>query len=90
MKTCHSELYDEVKEILEKKPQARKNDNYLVADVWTRHYGTCALLALPNNHIAYETITRTRRKIFEDFPSLNPKMKGRKEQEEAIKELARS
>lgn len=92
-------LHDEVKELLESDPRLRESDNKLWARIINNRIGSVQvteitayqlLCMVANNELPnWDTLTRARRVIQEDYPELRgAKWKERHEfQEEVITEL---
>lgn len=81
-------LYDLVKKILLRDPQARNSDKYLIWEVYKSKHGDTVRGAFLLNRDRFmdmppaESITRARRKVQENHPEL----RARKQVEEARKE----
>lgn len=71
-----AKIYDRVKGILLKYPQARESDNTLMSIVWWEDTGktSISLKELSSGQLSnWEGATRARRKIMEEIPSLRGK-----------------
>ena len=80
MKQKMMSVLDRVTELLNKHPKLRDSDNKLVATLWWKHYGdeSCRLSPMitlltdmsKDKLPSFESISRCRRKLQEEFPHL--------------------